>query len=84
MLMNAVVSLEKIAEATEMSLTELRYGGWEDLYTYIRDLEAQIRNLRGDLEIQDKRLRDLVLTVEENSQKIIKLYRENSSRSADE
>lgn len=84
MLMNALASLEKIAEATELSLTELRYGGWENLHTYIRDLEAQIRNLRNELEAQDKRMRDLVLAIEENSQKIVKLYRENSSRSADE
>ena len=84
LLMNAVVSLQKVAEATELSLTELRFGGWEDLFIYIRDLEAQIRNLRGELEAQDKRMRDLVLNIEENSQKIIKLYRENSSRSAND
>lgn len=83
-LLRASASMERIAKETELSLTELRFGGWESLDRYIRDLENQITILRTDLEQQQKNMRDFVLHVEEVSQNIIKKYRETSSRNTNE
>lgn len=83
-LLRASTPLERIAKETNLSLTELRFGGWESLDRYIRDLENQITVLRGELELQNKNMRDLVLHVEEVAQNVIKKYREVSHRSPNE
>ena len=77
-------NLEAISELSDMSLTELRFGNWESLYNYIRDLERQLLNAKNKLATQDEKMRDLVIFVEKTSQNIVQLYREFSSRNSDE
>lgn len=80
LLQNPSIPFEDIPKLINVSLTELRYNGWERLHTYIRDLENQIKQLIQDIEIQDKKIRELVFSVEEGAQNIVKLYRETSNR----
>jgi len=84
MLTNPAITLDRISTTTNMSLTELRFQGWEQLFNYIRDLENKVSMLTAELEVQHKQMRELVIFVEETSQKIVKLYRENSLRSPNE
>lgn len=83
LLQNSKISLETISSLCNLSLTELRYDGWESLYTYIRSLETQLINVQTKLENQDEKMRDLVIFVEKTSQNIVKLYREFSIRNLD-
>lgn len=84
MLNNPAVKLEEISKTAKMSLTELRFQGWEQLFNYIRDLESKVSSLTAELDVQHKQMRELVIFVEETSQKIVKLYREHSLRSPNE
>lgn len=84
LLMSDEVSLEQIAQKTKMSLTELRYDGWEALFNHIRNLEERARKAEATVEAQDKKMRDLVIFVEETSQKVVKLYREGTLRNAND
>lgn len=81
---NPAITLNEISKYTNMSLTELRYSGWERLYNYIRDLENKVKKAEAELELQNQKMRELVIFVEETSQKIVKLYRENSLRNPNE
>lgn len=80
LLLNPEIKLEELSRITNIPLTELRYQGWEKLFAYIRDLEQSIKKLQKELDHQNKQMRELVIFVEETSQKIVKLYRENSLR----
>lgn len=84
LLMNNKVSLENIAKNTNLSLTELRYDGWEALFNYIRELENNVKKAEAELEAQTQKMRDLVIFVEETSQKVVKLYREGTLRNAND
>jgi len=84
LLQNSKMSLETISSFCNLSLTELRYDGWENLYEYIRSLETQLVNAQNKLATQDEKMRDLVIFVEKTSQNIVKLYREFSIRNLDE
>lgn len=84
LLQNPSIKLEKLAAATDMSLTELRYEGWEKLFDYIRGLEDKTKELVAEIEVRDKQMRELVIFVEETSQKIVKLYRESALRNPNE
>lgn len=84
LLMNASVSLDNISKHTNLSLTELRYDGWETLFKYIRTLEETVKKTEAELEAQTKKMRDLVIFVEETSQKVVKLYREGTLRNAND
>jgi hypothetical protein len=77
-------NLEAISELSDLSLTELRFGNWESLYKYVRDLEKQLVNAKNKLATQDEKMRDLVIFVEKTSQNIVQLYREFSNRNSDE
>lgn len=80
LLMNSAIDLQQIAKNTNLSLTELRYDGWEALFKYIRGLEETVKKVEADLEAQYKKMRDLVIFVEETSQRVVKLYREGTLR----
>lgn len=84
LLMNSAVSLQDIAKSTNLSLTEMRYDGWEALYNHIRSLEEKIQKAEAELEAQNKKMRELVIFIEETSQKVVKLYREGTLRNAND
>ena len=84
LLMNSAVDLHQIAKDTNLSLTELRYDGWEALFKYIRELEEKVKRTEAELEARNKKMRDLVIFVEETSQKVVKLYREGTLRNAND
>lgn len=84
LLMNPSINLEKISEHTKLSLTELRYDGWEALFKYVRELEEKVKIAEAEIEAQTKKMRDLVIFVEETSQKVVKLYREGTLRNAND
>lgn len=81
---NPAISLQEISKYTNMSLTEMRYNGWERLYNYIRNLENKVKQTEAELEAQNQKMRELVIFVEETSQKIVKLYRESTLRNPNE
>lgn len=82
LLQQAEYTLEQISEICDLSLTELRYGNWESLFTYIRNLEKSLETANKRIKIQDEKMRDLVICVETTSQNIVKLYREISNRTS--
>jgi len=84
LLMNKDVDLHQIAENTNLSLTELRYDGWEALFKYIRELEEKVKRTEAELATQTQKMRELVIFVEETSQKVVKLYREGTLRNAND
>lgn len=84
LLMNANISLEDVAKHTNLSLTELRYDGWENLFKYVRTLEDKLKKAQAEIEEQNKKMRDLVIFVEETSQKVVKLYREGTLRNSND
>lgn len=84
LIQNKEMTLDDIAKASDMTLTELKYGQWESLYNYIRGLEQQVQVLNALNDKKEKKMRDLVLFVENTSQNIIKLYRETSYRNSND
>lgn len=82
LLQQSEFTLEHISEICNLSLTELRYGNWESLFKYIRDLEKSLETANKKIQIQNEKMRDLVICVETTSQNIVKLYREISNRTS--
>lgn len=77
LLCDRVQSLEAIAEKTNMSLTELRYDGWEKLYDYIRSLEKQVEHLHKQKDEEAQKQRNLLLNIENAISSITGMYRES-------
>jgi regulator of replication initiation timing len=84
LLMNEAVSLEDISKHTGLSLTELRYDGWENLFMYLRTLESDLKKRQAEIQMQDNKMRDLVVFVEETSKNLVKLYREGNLRNVND
>ena len=80
LLQNSEVSLDNISNFCNLSLTEIRYDGWESLYKYIRSLETQVTDKQNELTNLHKKMRELVIFVESTSSNIVKLYREFSDK----
>lgn len=80
MLMDKKPNIQDIAEKTGMTLTELRFGDWERLANYISELHKTIDDLKNEVAQRDRKMRELVIFIEETSQRLVKIYRENSLR----
>jgi len=80
LLQDSKTSLETISSLCNLSLTELRYDGWESLYNHIRFLETQLLEKQNELTTVHKKMRELVIFVENTSSNIVKLYREFSDK----
>jgi len=82
LLCDPIYTLTDIAEKTVMSLTELRYAGWENLYDYIRGLENQVEVLKKEKDTETQKLHNLVVSMESVVANITNAYR--SSRTVEE
>lgn len=74
-------SLEDLAKALDLSLTEVRYEGIESLYYYCNLLEKENAQLANDKKMYEIKLNQIIANLESSTDQIIKMSRDvrNSS-----